>query len=196
MAAGNARVETGRPDASRDAAHPLAAPLESSRIQPGSHPDSWCPTGGDFDAYLEAVGLLPSRVDSRGRQAQAPPPVVSFHDGVLVVEDSGRILRNDRVFDLPMETIEFVPSGDGYEVSFIPSAFEPVNGQAVFINETEWAVAQIALGAFAFPFGGEERTTFWMTTTNLISFEPPTEPEPEPAPELDRQGDYYPGQGP
>jgi hypothetical protein len=101
---------------------------------------------------------------------------VSFHDGVLVVEDSGRILRNDRVFDLPMETIELVPSGDGYDVSFIPSAFEPVNGQAVFINETEWAVAQIGLGAFAFPFGGEERTTFWMTTTNLISFEPPTEP--------------------
>jgi hypothetical protein len=102
--------------------------------------------------------------------------VVSFHDGVLVVEDAGRILRNDRVFDLPMETIELVPSGDGYEVSFIPPAFEPVNGQAVFVNETEWAVAQIALNSFAFPFGGEDRTTFWMTTANLISFEPPTEP--------------------
>ena len=74
-----------------------AAPPGPSRFRPDARPEAWCPTGEEFDAYLEAISLLPTRVDARGREAGPPPPAVSFHDGVLVVEDAGRILRNDRV---------------------------------------------------------------------------------------------------
>jgi hypothetical protein len=42
--------------------------------------------------------------------------------GVLMIEDSGVILRNDRVFDLPMESIELIPTGEGYEIVSIPLA--------------------------------------------------------------------------
>jgi len=152
----------------------VAAPLAA--VEPLGQPDEWCPSGSDLDSYLEARKLLPWKAGVRGPEAAAVPPVVTFQAGVLLVEDSGVILRNDRVFDLPMESIEFVPSGDGYTVSFIPPAYEPVTGQAVFTNETDWRAVQIGLGAFSFPFGGEDRDTFWVTSTNLISFEPPTQP--------------------
>jgi len=138
-------------------------------------PDSWCPSGRGLDSFLEAQGLLPWSKTASGRAAVSAP-VVSFHEGVLLIEDSGLILHNDRIFDLPMQSIEFQPSGDGYVVSLIPAAYEPVTGQAVFTGETGWRSAQIGLGVFSFPFGGLDRTTFWVTSTNMISFEPPPQP--------------------
>jgi len=128
-----------------------------------------------MNSFLEAQALRVSPQPTDGRAA-LPAPVVSFHDGVLLIEDSGVILLNDRVFDLPPQSIEFVPSGDGYAVSFIPPAYEPVTGLAVWTGQAGWRAEQIGLGAFPFPFGGVDRDTFWMTTTNMISFEPPTQP--------------------
>lgn len=152
------------------------APLLADAPPPPGDPDWSCPTGTDLDAYLRAQEEIARTPGAPGRSAEAAAPVVSFHDGVLVVEDSGLVLRGDRIFDLPMESIEFAPSGDGYAVSQIPSAWVPVSGMAVFTGETGWRAEQIALGAFPFPFGGQDRTTFWVTSTNMISFEPPVEP--------------------
>ncbi|MDH3626444.1 MAG: PKD domain-containing protein [Acidobacteriota bacterium] len=145
---------------------------------PQQQTDSWCPSGRDMDSFLEAQAKRAPTGTASGRSHHLPSPMVSFQDGVLLIEDSGVILLNDRVFDLPlpMQSIEFVPSGDGYAVSFIPPAYEPVTGQAVWTGQSGWRAEQISLGVFAFPFGGVDRTTFWMTTSNMISFEAPTQP--------------------
>lgn len=155
---------------------PVNSENEPPSAQPQNNPDSWCPAGRDLDLYLDARKRLPVDRGAEDLARLPASPVVSFQDGVLLIEDAGVILRNDRIFDLPMESIEFVPAGDGYQVSVIPSAYEPVTGQVVFTGADGWIATQVLLGAFRFPFGGEERTTFWVTSTNMISFEPPTEP--------------------
>ena len=84
--------------------------------------DAWCPSGDDLDSYLEARSQLPGKRGAGPFVDALAAPVVIPRDGVLVIEDSGVILKNDRVLDLPMDSIEFIPSGDGYQISFIPPA--------------------------------------------------------------------------
>jgi hypothetical protein len=144
-------------------------------IRPDGDPDAWCPSGRALDSYLAARESLPQTLAARGR-TPAAPPVVTPMAGVLMIEDSGVILRNDRVFDLPMESIEFIPTGDGYEIVSIPLAYEPVTVPPLFTNASSWRSERITPFGFVFPFGGEDRTEFWVTSTNLIAFEPPSEP--------------------
>ncbi len=156
---------------------PAAAP--EGAVRPEGDPDAWCPTGRDLDTYLEALRELPW-----GRRAQAaairahPAPVVSSQGGVLVIEDAGVILRHDRVFDLPMESIELVPAGGGYQVSSIPPAYEPLGGgtKTIFTGASDWTSVKVTLKRFPFPFGGVDRTDIWVTPTNLVAFEEPTQP--------------------
>lgn len=140
--------------------------------------DAWCPTGKDLDEYLEARSLLPWKSMADPLVDFPGPPVVIPQDGVLIIEDTGRILQNDRVLDLPMESIELIPSGDGYQVSFIPPAYEPLGQKdnPLFTGQTEWTSRLYSLRRFTFPFGGQERTDLWVTPANLIAFAQPSQP--------------------
>lgn len=145
---------------------------------PAADPDAWCPSGRDLDEYLEARRSLP-RAERAARIEAAPPsPVVTPMGGVLLIEDAGRILRRDRVFDLPMESIEYVPSGDGYDVFFIPPAYESLTAKddPLFAGQSGWVSQPFSLRRFAFPFGGVDRTDLWVTSTDMIAFEPPSPP--------------------
>ena len=139
--------------------------------------DSWCPSGEELDEYLQARNLLP-RKGGNSLRALADPPVVVPLDGILVIEDTGRILQNDRVLDLPMTSIELVPSGDGYQTSFIPAAYETLGQKdnPLFANQTDWTSQLYSLRRFAFPFGGQARTDLWITPANLIAFAQPSQP--------------------
>jgi hypothetical protein len=159
----------------REALRPQQSPVRTSVVQPESGPDSWCPSGEELDSFLEARRSLPWGRGVHDRLA-APAPVVTSQDGVLIIEDSGVILRNDRVFDLPMETIELVPVGDGFQVAFIPPAYESPTGGLLFTGQAGWRSESLQLTQFAFPFGGEARTALWVTSSNLVAFEAPTEP--------------------
>lgn len=147
-------------------------------VGPDGPGGGWCPSGDDLDEYLEARSALPWTVKLPGVDAPPPPPVVSFQGGVLLIEDAGKILRRDRVFDLPMESIEYVPTGNGYSVSSLPPAYEPLTAKddVVFSGQSEWASQAVQLRRFSFPFGGVGRTDLWITSTNLIAFEPPSAP--------------------
>ncbi len=139
--------------------------------------DAWCPTSEELDDYLNARSLLPrKRADTMLDLPEAP--VVIPQDGVLIIEDTGRILQNDRVLDLPMDSIEFIPSGDGYQVSFIPPAYEPLGQKdnPLFAGQTEWTSQLYTLRRFTFPFGGQARADLWVTPANLIAFGPPSQP--------------------
>ncbi|UCF66865.1 MAG: hypothetical protein JSV80_13925 [Acidobacteriota bacterium] len=146
--------------------------------RPAGTPPPWCPSGSDLDGYLEAVRSLPRQTRAPGALDVPPAPVVTPTNGLLIIEDDGVILRRDRVFDLPLESVEFVPSGDGYQVSFITPAYEPLSGSdtALFTDQQSWTAHEVGLTSFAFPFGAQSRTQLWVTPTNLIAFEEPTEP--------------------
>lgn len=147
-------------------------------VQPGTDAASACATGPGLDEYLEALRSLPRWRLPRTTTDAPPEPVVTPIDGVLVIEDAGVILRRDRVFDLPMETIEFTPSGTGYHVATIPAAYEPLTAADVplFTAQQSWTAHPATLSGFAFPFAGVPRTGFWVTPTNLIAFEEPAVP--------------------
>jgi hypothetical protein len=110
----------------------------------------------------------------------APPskPVVTPRDGILIIEDAGVILRRDRYFDLPMESIEYIPTGDGYQVQWIAPAYEPLSAQdnVLFSGVTTWTSVPVTLSRFPFPFWGTGRTDIWITSANLVAFEEPVEP--------------------
>jgi hypothetical protein len=156
------------------AAAESAAPL----LRPEIDPDSWCATGEDLDAYLEALASLPAPRRVAGMTDAPADPVVVPIEGVLVIEDSGVILRRDRVFDLPLQSIELIPSGAGYQVLSVPPAYEPLSVQdrVLFLGQSTWRSEPLTLSRFAFPFGGVNRTQLWITPTNLVAFEPPVEP--------------------
>lgn len=147
-------------------------------VHPGDHGDAWCPSGSDLEAYLHARTLMPRKRLARGVDVP-PEPVVTSVDGVLVVEDDGVILVDDRVLDLALPlSIELVPSGGGYQIDFVPAAYEPLGAKddPLFVDQSSWRSEPFSLRRFTFPFGGQSRTDMWVTSTNLIAFEAPTEP--------------------
>ncbi len=158
---------------------PAALATEATSIaRPHAHPDSWCPSGRDLDEYLEARRALPWIERRDGLRAPPPAPVVTSMGGVLVIEDGGKILRRDNILDLPMQTIEYVPVGPGYAISFLPPAYEPLTAKdsVLFANQTGWKSQPFTLTRFTFPFGGANRTNLWITSTNLVSFSAPSAP--------------------
>ncbi|ANM31474.1 hypothetical protein ABI59_20740 [Acidobacteria bacterium Mor1] len=142
----------------------------------GTH--GWCPSEGDLDEYLEALSQLPR--SPRVFQRSVPPaPTVQTVDGVFVVEDSGLILRKDRVLDLLLPTsYELTPSGDGYQIAEVPPAYEPVSGAdtVIFQGQTSWNAVEVLLGT-PLDFGGQSRDRMWITPTNVVAFESPAPPQ-------------------
>jgi len=146
-------------------------------------PEAWCPTSDAFLRWLQerkALTAPPPRprfvTFGPGGGPAGPGPGTFVQDGVIVVEGADAILGHDNVFDLHGRTIEFKPSGSGYDISFIPLAYETDLGAALFAGERGWRAEATALTRFAFPFGGEGRTGLWVTSTISLAFEQPAAP--------------------
>lgn len=163
---------------------PPSLPLDLRLLLDRGHktlvpPDLWCPSGPDFDNWLATrkAPVDPARkTESREENKSA---TITYRDGIILIEDDGLVLRNDNIFDLPMETLEFVPSGPGYTVSMIPSAYEPDIGAPLFTDATSWMGINVGLSSFTFPFGGEDRSNFWVTSAIALTFEQPDPPVSE-----------------
>ncbi|MEM7248164.1 MAG: PKD domain-containing protein [Acidobacteriota bacterium] len=140
---------------------------------PSRHPHGpWCPTDHGFVDWLAARAVTP--VDHFAR-----PKVVnvSLVDGVVVMEDDGTLTRNDRPVDLEGQALLFSPGADGFDVRRVPLAYEDDIGAELFAGQDEWIASPVDLTTFAFPFGGVDRTSVFVTPSMELAFEMPEAPE-------------------
>jgi hypothetical protein len=137
-------------------------------------PDGWCPSGPDFQRWLESR-LAPS---ARSGRAKAGGPAITWTDNIVLMEDDGSLMRHDRRPDLEGRSLELIPSGDDYTARLVPDAYETDAGTQVLFDQRGWAEAPVTLAAMTFPFGGTPRSQLWMTSAFTASFVDPAAPGP------------------
>jgi len=170
----------GPPTLEVEALEPAQLSFDLRQLAEGKTPaeysqEVWCPTSEEFSIVLDSRQDLPDR-GSRIVPMGPGGPDFLFSNGVIILEDDGNLLRNDRLFDLPMETLEFIPTPSGYTVSWIPSAYESDPGSLIIDDLRSWGGVGLDLQNFTFPFGGVDRTRIYVLTNFTLFFELPEPP--------------------
>lgn len=141
-------------------------------------PGDWCPAGEDFLAW-QAQRERQTLAEARLRKSHGGLPDITLRNGVVIMEDDGRLMRFDRRPDLEGLSLDFLPvPGVGYRVLRGPSMYDTNIGAQVITNQRGYAEAAVDLTLLTFPFGGTPRSRIWLTTTIAASFVDPAPPGP------------------
>lgn len=144
-----------------------------------SPPEAWCPAGEDFQRWLKqrSPGAR-AAAPVAGAKALTSGPAITWNNNVIVMEDDGSLLRNDRRPDLEGLSLEFTPQGDDYTARLVPSAYDIDVGTQVLFDQRGYSEAVVDLTTTAFPFGGLSRTRLWVTSNFVAAFADPNAPGP------------------
>lgn len=143
-----------------------------------SPPAGWCATS---KANNQRLDVLRAWTASRHRlqPSSLRTGTVTTDGQILLVEATPDMIPFDHPVDLEGLSIEYEPlEGGGFDVQTRSLDYEDDVGSLfhTFVadaNDPGWYFRRVDLGGLAVPFGGESRTSFYVTAFNSIHFEPP-----------------------